>query len=50
MPRDGLKGRAFPWGNALVPEGQHRHNVWQGNFPTENAVEDGHGGTCDAQS
>lgn len=47
--RGGLKGRVFPWGNALVPEGQHRQNVWQGNFPTENLGEDGHSGTCDAQ-
>jgi formylglycine-generating enzyme required for sulfatase activity len=48
--RGGLKGRAFPWDNALVPEGRHRHNVWQGKFPTENTAEDGHAGTCDAQS
>jgi formylglycine-generating enzyme len=47
--RGGSKGRSFPWGNALVPDGQHRHNVWQGRFPTENTAEDGHAGTCDAQ-
>jgi formylglycine-generating enzyme len=46
--RGGLKGGAFPWGNGLVPDGQHRQNVWQGNFPTENLGEDGHAGTCDA--
>lgn len=44
--RGGLKGMKFPWGNALVPDGQHRHNVWQGRFPDENLAEDGHVGTA----
>jgi formylglycine-generating enzyme required for sulfatase activity len=48
--RGGLKGRVFPWGNAPVPDGQHRQNVWQGRFPVENTAEDGHVGTCDAKS
>lgn len=31
----------FPWGNTLVPKGLHRMNIFQGQFPTENIVEDG---------
>jgi formylglycine-generating enzyme len=48
--RGGLKAMKFPWGNALVPDGQHRQNVWQGVFPTVNTADDGHAGTCDARS
>lgn len=32
----------YPWGNKLTPKGQHRTNIWQGTFPKENTVEDGH--------
>jgi len=46
--RGGLKRRRFPWGNVLVPDGEHRCNVWQGEFPTRNAAEDGWAGTCPA--
>jgi formylglycine-generating enzyme len=48
--RGGLKGMKFPWGNALVPGGEHRHNVWQGDFPQQNTAEDGHAGTAPARS
>ena len=44
--RGGLKGRRFPWGNTLTPNGEHRCNIWQGEFPTRNTAEDGYGGTC----
>jgi formylglycine-generating enzyme len=40
--RGGLEGRAFPWGDDLEPAGQHRMNVWQGDFPTHNTAEDGY--------
>ena len=40
--RGGLDGRAFPWGDELEPAGQHRMNVWQGEFPTGNTAEDGY--------
>ena len=30
-------------GAELVPEGVHRANIWQGRFPFENALADGHG-------
>ena len=44
--RGGLKGRRFPWGNTLTPSGEHRCNIWQGDFPTTNTAEDGWEGTC----
>jgi formylglycine-generating enzyme len=44
--RGGLEGRAFPWGDELEPGGEHRMNVWQGTFPAENTLADGHYGTC----
>jgi formylglycine-generating enzyme len=44
--RGGLEGKAFPWGDEREPAGEHRMNVWQGAFPTENRVADGHYGTC----
>ena len=44
--RGGLKGRRFPWGNTLTPNGEHRCNIWQGEFPSRNTAEDGHLGTC----
>lgn len=44
--RGGLSGQLFPWGNDLVPDGRHRMNVWQGDFPARNTVEDGWYGTC----
>ena len=44
--RGGLEGRVFPWGDDLEPGGQHRMNVWQGDFPTRNTAEDGYLGTA----
>ena len=44
--RGGLKGRRFPWGNTLTPNGEHRCNIWQGDFPTRNTAEDGFAGTA----
>ncbi len=44
--RGGLEGRLFPWGNDLEPDGGHRMNVWQGTFPTQNTLADGHLGTA----
>ena len=36
----------FPWGEELQPGGEHRANVWQGEFPSLNTCEDGFAGTC----
>ena len=44
--RGGLESQPYPWGDDLTPDGQHRMNVWQGVFPTENANEDGWYATC----
>jgi formylglycine-generating enzyme required for sulfatase activity len=40
--RGGLDQARFPWGDALTVRGQHRCNIWQGRFPTENTAEDGY--------
>ena len=34
--RGGLVGKRFPWGDTLRPGGEHRMNVWNGQFPTRN--------------
>ena len=44
--RGGLEGSVFPWGDELEPDGEHRMNVWQGEFPGRNTLEDGHLGTA----
>lgn len=52
--RGGLEGATFPWGNDLEPEGEHRMNVWQGTFPTDNldgaSGGDGYYGTSPAEA
>ena len=35
-------GAVYAWGNSLLPEGKHQANLWQGDFPYHNKVEDGH--------
>ena len=44
--RGGLEAKVFPWGDELEPEGEHRMNVWQGDFPMENTQADGYYCTC----
>ena len=48
--RGGLEGRRHPWGDELVPDGVHRMNVWQGDFPHRNTGEDGFLGTAPVDS
>lgn len=48
--RGGLDGQPFPWGDTLEPEGEHRCNVWQGDFPDHDTAEDGFSGTAPAMS
>ena len=43
--RGGLEGRRYPWGDTLRPGGEHRCNIWQGEFPVRNTGEDGWVGT-----
>lgn len=44
--RGGLHDRLFPWGNNPHPRGEHWMNVWQGEFPDDNTLEDGYLGTA----
>lgn len=48
--RGGLDQASYPWGDELVPGGEHRCNIWQGQFPTRNTGEDGYLGTAPALS
>lgn len=40
----------FPWGDELEPDGKHRMNVWQGQFPHVNTRADGYFGLAPARS
>ena len=44
--RGGLDQNLYPWGDALMPGGEHRCNIWQGRFPITNTAEDGFSGTA----
>jgi sulfatase modifying factor 1 len=44
--RGGLEQASYPWGDDLLPDGEHRCNIWQGSFPTRNTIEDGYLGTA----
>ena len=44
--RGGLERATYPWGDELTPAGQHRCNIWQGNFPDSNTADDGYAGTA----
>ncbi|HET8598685.1 MAG TPA: formylglycine-generating enzyme family protein [Segeticoccus sp.] len=48
--RGGLEQRVFPWGDELEPGGEHRMNVWQGEFPQNNTCADGWYGTAPANA
>ncbi len=48
--RGGLERKRYPWGNLLTPDGEHRCNVWQGDFPDRDTAEDGYAGTAPAKS
>ncbi len=43
--RGGLEQKLYPWGDKLRPNGEHRCNIWQGEFPKTNTAEDGYAGT-----
>jgi formylglycine-generating enzyme required for sulfatase activity len=44
--RGGLEQKLYPWGDKLRPNGQHRCNIWQGEFPSRDTGEDGYVGSC----
>ena len=48
--RGGLVQKLYAWGDELTPEGEHRCNIWQGNFPAEDTKEDGYAGTAPVRS
>ncbi|XP_062853090.1 formylglycine-generating enzyme isoform X2 [Trichomycterus rosablanca] len=48
--RGGLQDRLYPWGNKLIPKGQHFANLWQGDFPNHNTGEDGYRRSSPAKS
>ena len=52
--RGGLPGQRYPWGNDLhndVPgKAAHNCNIWQGEFPSRNTMDDGHLTTAPARS
>jgi len=48
--RGALDGKVFPWGDEFEPNGEHRMNVWQGEFPNRNSRADGFLGTAPARS
>ena len=40
--RGGLDGAEFAWGSEFTPDGRHMANTWQGEFPWQNLLDDGH--------
>ena len=44
--RGGLDQARYPWGDEFTPDGEHRCNIWQGEFPTNNTGADGYMGTA----
>lgn len=48
--RGGLRDRLYPWGNKWQPNGQHRANTWQGQFPVHDSGEDGFTATSPVHS
>lgn len=48
--RGGLVQRRYAWGDDLHPDGKHMCNIWQGEFPMVNTLEDGYLGTAPAKS
>lgn len=48
--RGGLEQQLYSWGSDLTPGGEHRCNIWQGQFPREDTGEDGYAGSCPVDS
>jgi formylglycine-generating enzyme required for sulfatase activity len=36
-----VSGARYPWGDELLQDGQWRCNIWQGDFPLQNTLDDG---------
>lgn len=48
--RGGLDGKKYPWGDAEVDDSGWRANIWQGDFPSVNTVDDGYLTTAPVRS
>ncbi|WP_374030213.1 formylglycine-generating enzyme family protein [Bdellovibrio bacteriovorus] len=48
--RGGHESLEYAWGSELEPGGEHRANIWQGEFPWQNLTKDGYEGTSPVQS
>jgi formylglycine-generating enzyme len=44
--RGGLDGAEYAWGDEFTPDGRHLANTWQGEFPWQNLLDDGHAWTA----
>lgn len=44
--RGGLDRKKFAWGDELAPQGKPMSNIWQGDFPNKNTLEDGFAATA----
>lgn len=44
--RGGLEGARYPWGDELRPDGEHRCNIWHGDFPERSTGADGYHGAA----
>jgi len=48
--RGGLDRATYPWGEDLLPNAEHRANIWQGQFPAHNTLADGYATTAPVDS
>ena len=48
--RGGLDSKPYVWGEEKQPGGKWLANIWQGKFPTQHTVEDGHAATAPVAS
>lgn len=48
--RGGLEQKTYPWGDEFNVDGKPAANIWQGDFPTTNTLEDGFFATAPARS
>lgn len=48
--RGGLNGARYPWGDDLLVDGTWNCNIWQGEFPARNTLDDGYLTTAPARN
>ena len=47
--KEGTAFELYPWGDDFLKDGLYQCNIWQGNFPLTNTLEDGFSNTAPAQ-